>query len=241
MYCRYVPLQILKLLKGMSVRTQAMQKLLAGSVDRRHTHSLPVMPGSATAFQSRRARPPGHLLPPRSAGVGTLEWLPPSSLTMFKDETDAVPLVQDAIMEKWIHEYAGPGHFNSNAVFLEVRLRQAIAASVSQPGQPDRFRTAAVCDCLSRLPEAAGSFSRILQLLRAELLRAIYVNIDELEARGVVADATSLLSCKTFFSKTEDLAKEKAELTERVSLLEKSRQTLQQETEGRAEILGCVA
>lgn len=99
-----------------------------------------------------------------------------------------MPLAKDTLLGEWLREFqAGSGHFNSSALFLEVQLRKALAATSS--AQPDAFRTAAVCECLSRLPETAGSYSRILQLIRAELLRSIYEDFDAIEERGAPVDA----------------------------------------------------
>ena len=53
---------------------------------------------------------------------------------------------------------------------------------------------------LHRLPESAGAFARILQLLRAELLRAIYADFDALEGRGEAVDAKLLFRASTYFS-----------------------------------------
>ena len=116
-----------------------------------------------------------------------------------------MPLAKDAIMADWLTEFQGGRQtFNSPALFLQ--LRQALAAaSAGSASKPDAFSTAAVCECLSRLPESAGSFSRLLQLLRAELLRSIYEDYDAVERRDEPADAAVLLGATTYFSRTEEL------------------------------------
>lgn len=154
-----------------SVRTP----LVASLADSRRvlptSGSLPRTVSAGLLPRKRATHPPSHLLPPRAGTPGggrrALEWLPPSSLELLRTEKEAVPLAKDALMSEWLHEFqGGTQHFNSSALFLEVQLRQALAAtsSSSSSSQPDAFRTATVCECLSRLPEAAGSFSRILQV-----------------------------------------------------------------------------
>ncbi|KAL1521730.1 hypothetical protein AB1Y20_021385 [Prymnesium parvum] len=191
-------------------------------------------------MRPRALHPPGHLLPPRSV-VGLdqrgLEWLPPSSLALLSKETEAVQLAKHALLNEWLQEFeGGAGEFYSSAVFLEVQLRKALAAT-SSSSTPDTFRTAAVCECLARLPECAGPFSRILQILRAELLRSVYHDFDHVESTNSVVNAEVLFKSKTFFSKVEELRQFNEEMSDRFSALEKSRQALQTETAARAEML----
>ena len=154
----------------MDVRTP----LVASLADSRRvlptSGSLPRTISAGLLPRTRASQPPSHLLPVRTPGGGdrALEWLPPSSLELLRTEKEAVPLAKDALMGEWLQEFqGGTKRFNSSALFLEVQLRQALASTVSassSSSQPDAFRTATVCECLSRLPESAGSFSRILQV-----------------------------------------------------------------------------
>ena len=231
------------------LRSQALQELV-------DSHSLPALKGQREASRasgSRRpvsamgtTRPPSAARPrPRTPGklssMRTLEWLPPSALSLLEHEPDAVPAAQDALMHDYMRESDERAVFNSSALFLEVRLRQVLAASVRELGKPDRFRTAAVCDCLGRLAEAQSSFRRILQLLHEEVLHAVYADAGTRlpEGRPVAAapGATALLGCTTFFARAEALAEDNRLLGERLASFERSRLELQQEAEGRAEML----
>lgn len=54
--------------------------------------------------------------------------------------------------------------------------------------------TACVCECLARLPSVASeSYAGVLQLLYQELLRAVYVDIDQLGRSGRRVDAQALV------------------------------------------------
>ncbi|KAL3931010.1 MAG: hypothetical protein SGPRY_001300 [Prymnesium sp.] len=141
-------------------------------------------------------------------------------------------------MLQWLREFEqGTHHFQSPAVHLEVQLRKALAATASSFTGPDAFRLAAVCECLSRLPEAAGGFSRILQLIRAELMRAIYIDFDGLESREESVDGRSLFCAKTYFARVDELLKENSALQDRFAAMQSARLTLQKESEARAHML----
>ena len=73
------------------------------------------------------------------------------------------------------------------------------------------FRTACVGECLNRLPAMAGKFGDVLRLLRQELLRAVYVDYEQLARSGRPVDAQTLLGRPTFFAECEALRRQKAE------------------------------
>lgn len=142
------------------------------------------------------------------------------------------------IMASWLSEFEEQARFGSAALFIEMQLRQAMAATAAD-NRPDSFRTACVCECLARLPEVAGSFAGVLQLLRTELLRAIYADFESLERRSrrVRLDAQGLLSCKTYFSEVTTLRAIVAEQEERLADWHRAKQDLAQDSDGRNELL----
>ena len=65
--------------------------------------------------------------------------------------------------------------FASKAVFVEMRLRQALASSV-QLGTPNVFRCAIVCDAFERVAPLTGRLESILGLCWHELIKCIYAD-----------------------------------------------------------------
>ena len=59
--------------------------------------------------------------------------------------------------------------FASKAVFVEMRLRQALSSSVAL-GVPNTFRTAVVCDAFERVAPMTGRYEGVLVLIWRELL-----------------------------------------------------------------------
>ena len=56
------------------------------------------------------------------------------------------------VLSSWMQQQsADEEHFASKAVFVEVRLRQALSASASLGKVPNIFRTALVCDAFERV------------------------------------------------------------------------------------------
>jgi len=139
-------------------------------------------------------------------------------------------------MSSWLSEFEGQGKFGSGAIYIEMQLRQALAATQTER-QPDSFRTACVCECLARLPDAAGSFAGVLKLLRGELLKAVYVNHESLERRRRRVDAQGLLECKTYFDEVATLQAKIVEQNERLADWQRAKQELAQDADGRNELL----
>ena len=79
-----------------------------------------------------------------------------------------------AVLQHWMDTYSvGEDMFASKAVFVEMRLRQALACSASL-GTPNTFRCAIVCDAWDRVAPLTGRFEGLFQLLWGELLRSLY-------------------------------------------------------------------
>lgn len=119
-----------------------------------------------------------------------------------------------------------------------TELRQVLAATAAaQQRLPDSFRTACVCECLSRLSEAAGSFAGVLCLLRSELLRAIYVDAGAVSRAGRPVDAQGLLECPTYFSECAALRARVSEQAARLADWHRAKEALAQDADGRNELL----
>ena len=65
--------------------------------------------------------------------------------------------------------------FASKAVFVEMRLRQALSSSV-QLGTPNAFRTAIVCDAFERVAPMTGRYQGVLELCWKELMQSIFLD-----------------------------------------------------------------
>ena len=152
---------------------------------------------------------------------------------------DAASSAESMIMASWLADFQQQQHtFGSPALFFEMQLREALAATASAEGQPENFRTACVCEVLARLPPISGSLSGLLQLLRSELLRAIYVDVGMLRARqDNVLDAQALVGCRTFFSECSALRRQNQELQEQLHNWQRTKQELMREADGRNELL----
>ena len=208
---------------------------------------LPSLPSAASA----------SVLHP-SASAPVLQWLPPAQLgeKAIGLPAAASSSAEEMVMASWLQEFrrqqpavaggkhggggAGKASFGSSAVFIELQLRQALAATQLTPGKPDAFRTACVCECLSRLPEAAGHFSGVLSLLRQELLRSIYVDFDRFAFGGGV-DARVLLERRTYAAECDALRAEVAELKDKLDDWRTVRDDLARDSDARNELLRLAA
>ena len=74
----------------------------------------------------------------------------------------------------WMDAFAADEEaFASRAVFVEMRLRQALSSSV-QLGVPNVFRTAVVCDAFERVAPMTGRYEGVLKLCWRELIQSLY-------------------------------------------------------------------
>lgn len=122
-------------------------------------------------FKGLTSLPParGSLRLPRREATEPLEWLPPASLSLAAPGKEAEAEAQQALMGEWLEGFSSgaDGAFQSHALALEIHLRRALTATEGGAQRPDAFRTAAVCECLARLPQVAGPFARVLQVGRS--------------------------------------------------------------------------
>jgi hypothetical protein len=95
-----------------------------------------------------------------------------------------------AVLANWVEQFErGEASFASKAVFVEHRLRQALACSATL-GTPNTCRCALVCDAWDRVAPLTGRFEGMLQLLWSELLRCIFADYtDGLMGSGAKAYA----------------------------------------------------
>ena len=76
-------------------------------------------------------------------------------------------------LSHWMNAFAADEEaFASKAVFVEMRLRQALSSSVTL-GVPNTFRCAVVCDAFERVAPMTGRYEGVLGLIWKELVRAI--------------------------------------------------------------------
>ena len=198
----------------------------------------------------RSRAPPGRMIRPKpsaslpslskSNSSPALQWLPPSRLEGTHAQAERG--VQEMVMASWLREFGERDDFGSPVVFVELQLRQALAATAAAGGRPDAFRTACICECLGRLPEVAGHFASVLSLLRQELMRAIYVGYEPFGRTGSrQVDAQSLLSRPTYFTECFALRKRVVHLEERLNDWLTTKEALMQDADGRNELLRLAA
>ena len=74
----------------------------------------------------------------------------------------------------WMNAFVADEHsFASKAVFVEMRLRQALQSSAAL-GVPNTFRAAVVCDAFERVAPLTGRYEGVLALIWREIMRAVF-------------------------------------------------------------------
>ena len=85
-----------------------------------------------------------------------------------------------SVLGSWASAYeAETSNFASRAVFVEMRLRQALSSS-TELGVPNLFRCAIVCDAWERVAPLTGRLSGVLGLIWTELLRSALPCVSDL-------------------------------------------------------------
>lgn len=119
-----------------------------------------------------------------------------------------------SILSHWTAAYAGESdRFASTAVYVELRLRQALAASEAL-GAPNLFRCAVVCDAWERVAPLLGRYESLLSLVWRELLRCMFADYDE-SLPG--SDARSYARRQPFFVEVQKQRKAAAEQAATIS------------------------
>lgn len=95
-----------------------------------------------------------------------------------------------SVLAHWLSTFSAEEEaFASKAVFVEMRLRQALACS-AMLNTPNTFRCAIVCDAWDRVAPLTGRLEGVLSLLWNELLRCLYADYsDGLAGSGAKAYA----------------------------------------------------
>ena len=88
------------------------------------------------------------------------------------------------------------GSFASRAMFVEMRLRQALASSATL-GSPNHFRCAVVCDAFERVAPLTGRFEGLLSVIWKELVAAIYPDAQRHDLIG--SGARGYSQCRPYF------------------------------------------
>ena len=79
-------------------------------------------------------------------------------------------------LSHWMSAFAADEEaFASKAVFVEMRLRQALSSSVML-GVPNTFRCAVVCDAFERVAPMTGRYEGVLVIIWKELVKAIFMD-----------------------------------------------------------------
>ena len=73
---------------------------------------------------------------------------------------------------RWTHATPLEQAFASKAVFVEMRLRQALQSSAAL-GAPNAFGLAVVCDAFERIAPFTGRFEGVLVLIWREIVREL--------------------------------------------------------------------
>ena len=91
----------------------------------------------------------------------------------------------DSRLGHWLRAFSlDEESFASKAVFVEARLRQAVASSEALD-TPNAFRAAVVCDAFERVAPLTGRYETVLTLIWRELVRLIYADYsDDLPGSG---------------------------------------------------------
>ena len=100
---------------------------------------------------------------------------PPSGLLRPQDAALQLEAIDRSTrLAHWMDVFAADEEaFASKAVFVEMRLRQALSSSVTL-GTPNTFRTAIVCDAFERVAPMTGRYEGVLVLCWKELIQSLY-------------------------------------------------------------------
>ena len=127
-----------------------------------------------------------------------------------------------AVLANWMATYEhSEESFASKAVFVEMRLRQALACAATL-GTPNNFRCAIVCDAWDRVAPLTGRFEGLFQLLWTELLRSLYADYtDDLIGSG----AKEYAARTPFFTEVNRLRRSEESSQAKIRLWQQQRET----------------
>ena len=112
------------------------------------------------------------------------------------------------IEDKWLKDLQAESEdFASEALFHEVRLREAFAATEGM-GVPNIQRTAICLNQLWHLGSKFGRFAAMHRLLVREAMRSVYLRLDESAAEEKEFSTSSLLRLSPFYELIDGLRAE---------------------------------
>ena len=148
--------------------------------------SIPALP-STRGSQRRRPRGGDPSLPRGNPGLINLSEVLDEGAGPSEEAAASAPLSYSHTMQlekldrssrlsHWMSAFSADEEaFASKAVFVEMRLRQALSSSITL-GVPNTFRCAVVCDAFERVAPMTGRYEGVLVLIWKELVRAIYLD-----------------------------------------------------------------
>ena len=137
-----------------------------------------------------------------------------------KASTHDTQAAQRSVLAHWLATFAsGEEAFASKAVFVEMRLRQALACS-AMLSTPNTFRCAIVCDAWERVAPLTGRLEGVLSLLWSELLRCIYADYSD----GLAGGGAKEFAARTpYFVEAQRLRSQHANQTDTIKLWQEQR------------------
>jgi len=138
----------------------------------------------------------------------------------------------EPVLALWMENYnADRDGFASKAVFVEMRLRQALSASPSL-GVPNIYRCALVCDAFERVAPLTGRFEGLLGLLWQELQKCIFADAPATAADAPVG-ARGFSRRRPFFAEVGRLQQSEAEMQARMQVVSRQKDSTLSEIDER--------
>jgi hypothetical protein len=134
-------------------RTWRDPKAITVAIPPRSADASPVGSPEAAAFAAASSSPSAHV---SAWGGGSPDGAPPPLSPTAAGAMQLELLDRNSRLSHWMSAFAADEEaFASKAVFVEMRLRQALSSSVTL-GVPNVFRTAVVCDAFERVAPMTG-------------------------------------------------------------------------------------
>ena len=115
----------------------------------------------------------------------------------WRKDTVTQSLVKMTVADNWTAGYTEEqSHFNSFALFSEVRLREAFRATEAL-GNPNTHRTAICADLLIKSCGLFGRYSDLMAILSKEIVRSCYDDFDDIY-NGSETDVQRLFQGKPY-------------------------------------------
>ncbi|KAL1529932.1 hypothetical protein AB1Y20_000860 [Prymnesium parvum] len=143
-------------------------------------------------------------------------------------------VAQRSVIDSWVAAFdRDQESWASRALFVELRLRQALASS-SLLGVPNIFRCAIVCDCWERVAPMTGAYAPVLGLLWCEILRCIFSDFSVDMAGG---GANQYAAATPYFVEVKRLRRHDAEMQEKMHQWQMERDSAKRLVEERNKVI----